>query len=105
MKILKNNIFNNKKNENEYPLIPLRDMIIFPGMLKSFYVGREESIEAVNLSNTMYDKMIFLATQKSSNIDNPSINDIYKTGIIGKIKDVNIGPDKNIIKILVEGLE
>ena len=45
MKILKNNVFNGKKNENEYPLIPLRDIVIFPGMLKSFYVGREESIK------------------------------------------------------------
>ena len=105
MKILKNNFFDNKKNDSEYPLIPLRDMVIFPGMLKTFYVGRNESIEAVNLALNSYNKLIFLATQKNSNIENPSRKDIHKIGVISRIKDVNPGPDKSIIKIFIEGID
>ena len=74
MKITKN-ILDFKKDQTEYPLIPLRDIVVFPGMLKSFYVGREESIEALNLATSSYNKMIFIATQKSSDIDNPKKND------------------------------
>src|SRR4030042_5819175 len=105
MKILKKNIFEDKINDIEYPLIPLRDMVIFPGMLKSFYVGRNESIEAINLSISAYNKNIFLATQKNSTIENPGKNDIYEVGIIANIKEVNSGYDKNILKILIQGLE
>ncbi len=105
MKILKKNIFENKKLDIEYPLIPLRDMVIFPGMLKSFYVGRNESIEAINLSLSSYNKNIFLATQKNSTIENPEKSDIYEVGIIANIKEVNSGYDKNILKILIQGLE
>lgn len=105
MKILQKNIFENKKMDVEYPLIPLRDMVIFPGMIKSFYVGRNESIEAINLAISSYNKNIFLATQKNSAIENPGKNDIYEIGIIANIKEVNSGYDKNILKILIHGLE
>ncbi len=104
MKIFKKNNIEANKKEIEYPLLPLRDIVIFPGMLKSFYVGREESIEAINLSLSSYDKMIFIATQKDSKIDNPVKNDVYDVGVIAIIKDITSGTDKNILKILIQGL-
>ena len=91
------------KKENEFPLIPLRDMVIFPGMAKAFYVGRYESIEAVNLSMSSYEKKIFLITQKDSNVENPAENDLYHIGIIAEILEVKPGPDRKIIKLVVKG--
>jgi ATP-dependent Lon protease len=91
------------KKENEFPLIPLRDMVIFPGMVKAFYVGRYESIEAVNLSMSSYDKNIFLITQRDSNVENPSENDLYNIGVVAQILEVRPGPDRKIIKLVVKG--
>ena len=104
MKILNQSIFNHQKNKNEYPLIPLREMVIFPGIQKTFYVGRQESIDAVNISMSAYNKMIFLVTQKNSEIENPDKNDIYTTGVISEIKEVRPGPDKKIIKIQIHSI-
>ena len=105
MKIHKNDFENESIEENEYPFIPLREMVIFPGMKKYFYVGRIESVDAVNLSLSAYDKFIFLATQKDPNIEKPKYEDIYKIGVVCKIIDVKPGPDKNIIKLTVKGVE
>ncbi|OHD14507.1 MAG: endopeptidase La [Spirochaetes bacterium GWC1_27_15] len=104
MKIL-NNISTNSKKENEYPLIPLREMVVFPGILKTFYVGRFESVEAVNLALASYDKNIFLVTQKDSNVEKPTEEDIYEIGVISQIVEVRPGPDKKIIKLLVRGID
>lgn len=103
MKILKNKT--GKDEKDEYPLIPLREMVIFPGMEKTFYVGRQESVEAVNLSLTSYNSRIFLAAQKDSEKENPGEKDIYKIGVISEIIEANLGPDKKIIKILVRGIK
>jgi ATP-dependent Lon protease len=105
MKIIKsiNKDFN--KKENEYPLIPLREIIIFPGAEASFYVGRRESIEAVNLAKSLYDNYLFLSCQKNADVENPQMQDIYTTGIIALIKDVSLGPDKNILKLTISAIE
>lgn len=103
MKIL-NTVKNNIRKDNEYPVIPLRDMTVFPGMLKTFYVGRHESVEAANLSMSTYDKNIFLVTQKNSNIEKPSEDDLYSIGVISQIIEIRPGPDKKILKLLVRGL-
>jgi len=92
MKILKNK--SNKDGIDEYPLIPLREMVIFPGMEKTFYVGRQESVEAVNLSLSTFNKMIFLVAQKDSEKENPGQKDIFKIGVISEIVEANLGPDK-----------
>jgi ATP-dependent Lon protease len=104
MKILSNKNSNIKK-ENEYPLLPLREVIVFPGMVKSFYVGRYESIEAVNLSLSYYDKYIFLGTQKDSTVENPDETSLFDIGVLAQIIEVRPGPDKKIIKLLVKGVE
>jgi ATP-dependent Lon protease len=94
-----------KSLDNEYPMIPLREMVVFPDMLKSFYVGRSESIEAVNVSMKNYNKLVFLATQKNSEVEEPARKDIYPIGVLAEIIEVRPGPDKKITKILIRGIE
>ncbi len=104
MKILKtyNNIV---VKENEYPFIPLREMVIFPKMQKTFYVGRLESIQAVEIAKEFYDNIVFLATQKDPNLESPGEDEIYKIGVLAKILEIKEGPDSKILKLLVLGLE
>ena len=61
MKIIKSNI---DSSENVLPFIPLRDMVIFPTMIKSFFVGRKESIIAIEKSKELYNNNLILITQK-----------------------------------------
>ena len=84
------------------PVLPLRDIVIFPYMIFPVLVGREQSIRAANyaLENTKY---IFLATQKKSNVEDPKKEDIYKEGTIAKIVQILKLPN-GLMKILVDGL-
>ncbi len=84
------------------PILPLRDVVIFPYMIYPVLVGREQSIRAANyaLDNTKY---IFLSTQKSSNIEDPKKDDIYQEGTIAKIVQILKLPN-GLMKILVDGL-
>lgn len=84
------------------PILPLRDIVIFPYMIFPVLVGREQSIRAANyaLDQTKY---IFLATQKRSNIEEPKKEDIYIEGTIAKIVQILKLPN-GLMKILVDGL-
>jgi ATP-dependent Lon protease len=84
------------------PILPLRDIVIFPYMIFPVLVGREQSIRAANyaLDNTKY---IFLAAQKKSNIEDPKKEDIYREGTIAKIVQILKLPN-GLMKILVDGL-
>ncbi len=84
------------------PILPLRDIVIFPYMIFPVLVGREQSIRAANyaLDNTKY---IFLSTQKRSNIEDPKKEDIYREGTIAKIVQILKLPN-GLMKILVDGL-
>lgn len=84
------------------PVLPLRDIVIYPYMIFPVLVGREQSIRAANkaISTNNY---IFLATQKKSNIDNPKKSDIYTDGTIAKIVQILKLPN-GLMKILVDGL-
>ena len=84
------------------PVLPLRDIVIFPYMIFPVLVGREQSIRAANyaLEKTKY---IFLATQKKSNIEDPKKEDIYREGTIAKIVQILKLPN-GLMKILVDGL-
>ena len=64
-------------NENLFPLLPLRDVVVFPHMMVPLFVGREKSITALN-EVMKTNKKIVLVTQKNSEIDDPSLNDLYK---------------------------
>ena len=85
------------------PMMPIRDMVIFPYMMTPFVVGRESSIRALEEALTA-DRKIFLATQHDASIDEPTASDIYTTGTIGTIVQSVRMPDGNI-KVLVEGVE
>jgi ATP-dependent Lon protease len=85
------------------PMMPIRDMVIFPHMMTPFVVGRESSVRALEEALTG-DRKIFLATQHDASIDEPNADDIYETGTIGSIVQSVKMPDGNI-KVLVEGME
>ncbi len=85
------------------PMMPIRDMVIFPYMMTPFVVGRESSVRALEEALTG-DRKIFLATQHDASIDEPKAGDIYTVGTIGNIVQSVKMPDGNI-KVLVEGLE
>jgi ATP-dependent Lon protease len=83
------------------PLIPLRDLVVFPSTLVPFIIGRSSSIQALDRALET-DKMIFLSAQMDASADNPTPNDIYSLGITAKIiRTVNMD-DRNI-KVIVEG--
>jgi ATP-dependent Lon protease len=85
------------------PMMPIRDMVIFPHMMTPFVVGRESSVRALEEALTG-DRKIFLATQHDASVDEPSADDIFETGTIGNIVQSVKMPDGNI-KVLVEGVE
>ena len=83
------------------PLLPLRDIVVFPHMVAPLFVGREKSVSA--LSDAMNkDKYVFLATQNKAGIDNPGEGDISHVGTIGKVLQLLRLPD-GTVKALVEG--
>jgi ATP-dependent Lon protease len=83
------------------PLIPLRDLVIFPSTLVPFIIGRASSIQALEKADET-DKLIFLAAQIDPSVDNPASKDIYALGVIAKIIRTVRMDDKNI-KVIVEG--
>ncbi len=85
------------------PMMPIRDMVIFPYMMTPFVVGRESSVRALEEALSG-DRKIFLATQHDASVDEPTAEDIYETGTIGNIVQSVKMPDGNI-KVLVEGIE
>ena len=83
------------------PLLPLRDIVIFPSMVVPLFVGREKSIKA--LQDVMKsDKSIVLVTQKNSEIDDPTSKDLYQYGCMSKVLQLLKLPD-GTVKVLVEG--
>ena len=83
------------------PLLPLRDIVIFPSMVVPLFVGREKSIKA--LQEVMKsDKSIVLVTQKNSEEDDPSNKDLYQYGCLSKVLQLLKLPD-GTVKVLVEG--
>src|ERR1700692_1156007 len=92
-----------KSDPRRLPMMPIRDVVIFPYMMTPFVVGRESSVRA--LEDAMAgDKMIFLATQHDASTDEPSPTEIFNVGCIVKIVQSLKLPDGNI-KGLGEGVE
>lgn len=85
----------------KYNVIPLRDDIIFPGVIKPLFVGRPASIKAINAA-IEEDMQIVLISQKAADIDNPSENDVYKTATLANIIQVLKLPD-GTLKLSIEG--
>ena len=84
-----------------YPVLPLRDIVVFPHMIVPLFVGRDKSVKA--LEDVMRDdKQILLVTQKNATQDDPSPSDIYSVGTIGTVLQLLKLPD-GTVKVLVEG--
>ncbi|MEL6477593.1 MAG: endopeptidase La [Pseudomonadota bacterium] len=84
-----------------YPVLPLRDIVVFPHMVVPLFVGREKSVKA--LEQVMReDRQILLATQKDAGVDNPEHDDIYRIGALANVLQLLKLPD-NTVKVLVEG--
>src|SRR3974390_2226915 len=92
-----------KFETKKLPMMPIRDVVIFPFMMTPFVVGRESSVRALEEA-LAGDKKIFLATQHDAGIDEPKPNEIYQVGTIVNIVQSLKLPDGNI-KVLVEGIE
>ena len=88
--------------ESRKPLLPLRDIVIFPSIVVPLFVGRKKSIKA--LEEVMKsDKSVVLVTQKNSEVDDPIASDIYSFGCLSKVLQLLKLPD-GTVKVLVEGL-
>ena len=86
-----------------YPVLPLRDIVVFPHMIVPLFVGREKSIKA--LEEVMRsDTFILLATQKNASDDDPATDAIYETGTLASVLQLLKLPD-NTVKVLVEGVQ
>ena len=83
------------------PILPLRDIVIFPSMVVPLFVGREKSIKALQEVMKL-DKSIVLVTQKNSEIDDPESKDLYQYGCLSKVLQLLKLPD-GTVKVLVEG--
>ena len=84
------------------PMMPVRDVVVFTDMLLPLFVGRKNSIKAVEKSID-YDRYIFLSVQKNSDVDKPTDKDVYKVGTIGRVQKMIKLPDGRI-KTLVQGI-
>ncbi|HOO32606.1 MAG TPA: endopeptidase La [Thermotogota bacterium] len=89
---------------NELPLIPMRtNMLIYPGAVMPFYIGREKSLNALEDSIEDKGRFLFLVSQKEIQIDEPEIDDLYEYGIVARIMQLMKLPD-NSFKVLAEGV-
>ena len=85
------------------PIVPLRDVVVFPHMMMPFVIGRRSSTRALEHA-LLNDKRIFLAAQKDAANDDPNPNDIYTMGCVANIVQSLKLPDGNV-KVLVEGID
>lgn len=91
------------EKKETYPVLPLRDIVVYPKMVVPLFVGREKSIRALQ-AGVDSDKNIILATQKDPGIEDPTEDDIYHVGTIGTVLQLLRLPD-GTVKVLIEGLE
>ncbi len=89
--------------KEKYPVLPLRDIVVYPKMIVPLFVGREKSIRALQ-TVVDNDQNIVLTTQKDAAIDNPEEKDVYKVGTLGTVLQLLRLPD-GTVKVLIEGLE
>ena len=90
-----------KWEKASYPLLPLRDVVIFPNMVVPLFVGRDKSIRALEYAMS-HEKEVFFSAQKDAKIDNPSEKDIFLVGTLGAVLQLLRLPD-GTVKALVEG--
>ncbi len=88
-------------NNTEFPVLPLRDIVVFPNVSIPLFVGREKSINALEAVTSKYKKIILVA-QKNAETDDPQGKEVYSYGTLGEILQLLKLPD-GTVKILVEG--
>ena len=86
----------------ELPLLPIRDLVVFPSMVLPLFVGREISVKAIEAASSSH-RLILLVAQKSLDLEIPEPKDIYTVGTVGMIMRTLKLPDGRV-KILVQGL-
>ena len=87
----------------QLPLVPLRDVVIFPGVVTSLFVGRDKSIKSLQTAMES-DKSVMLVAQKNSSQENPKVKDLYEVGTVSTILQLIKLPD-GTYKVLVEGIK
>ena len=86
------------------PVLPLRDVVVYPRMVIPLFVGREKSIRALDLAEAQYHKRIVLVAQRSPEVDDPQANDLYAVGVLANVLQLLRLPD-GTVKVLVEGVQ
>ena len=89
-------------DSNTYPLLPLRDVVVYPQIVQPLFVGRPKSIKALEFAMAN-DKQVLLVAQKNASDDEPAIADLFQIGTIASILQLIRLPD-GTVKVLVEGL-
>ncbi len=84
-----------------YPMVPIRDVVVFPHTRAAFTIGRASSVAALEAALAS-DRLIFLATQHDATVEDPSSEQIYQTGTLALIVDSLGKPSESTIKVLVE---
>lgn len=92
-----------KPNMSKLPMLPLRDVVVYPQLVIPLFVGREKSIKAIEKANEG-DKKILLVAQKSAGKDEPNVKDLYTIGTVATILQMLKLPD-GTVKVLVEGID
>jgi ATP-dependent Lon protease len=92
------------RSRETLPLVPLRDMVVFPHMMAPFIVGRESSVRALEQTLATPEKRIFLVAQKDPKVDEPLRNDIFEMGVVATVIQNLKLPNGNV-KVMVEGVQ
>ena len=87
--------------KSDLPLIPLRDVVVFPGIVTTLFVGRPKSVEALNVAMSSNKKLV-LVSQKDAAKEDPNISDLYEYASISNLLQLIKLPD-GTMKVLVEG--
>src|SRR5271169_5704287 len=85
------------------PVLPLRDVVVYPHMVIPLFVGRDKSIQALDQAMRT-DKQILLVAQKAADVDDPKADDLYRVGTVATILQLLKLPD-GTVKVLVEGVD
>ncbi|MBI4369841.1 MAG: endopeptidase La [Elusimicrobia bacterium] len=91
-------------NQERLPVVPIREVVLFPLMVLPIAVGREKSVKALEASSSKHNRRLFLVTQKAAQVEDPALTDLYSVGTIGEIVQVFKLPDGSV-KTFVQGAE
>ena len=96
-------ISSDDSNNTLFPLLPLRDVVVYPQIVQPLFVGRPKSIKALEVAMAS-NKQVLLVAQKNASDDEPAADDLYQIGTVATILQLIRLPD-GTVKVLVEGLE